>query len=343
MKIKEFLNKSGILRAGTTATTYKSSKDRPTEFLMDGVFNAKKDIITKKNLKKAKAKTANAFNAKTKPTKGRKIFFWITTVLALLLLLSYIGSGSIWVMIFGTLLIGAFIFFLYKFAFVGQFVWWFAIIVFFIFILIGLILVPSSDESGSADKIPAASYDELLRYDKKVINITSTDGKLVGTAGFSLKKDSKNKPYLDTYYNLIINDALPKNGNLANNGIQLGYGYDYVNNLVDPSLDSGEGDLSSIFCNKDLVISNPYVSASPQYSCNGINTANMTTEKFIASFSRWYRSYEEFSIRNAFELYDSSAYWVEEKGSDNTSSWSVDDDKAVGEGQKIRSYTLQFK
>lgn len=46
MSINDFLRKSGIMRSGTYAGTYKNGKDRPTELMMDDVYNAKKDLVT---------------------------------------------------------------------------------------------------------------------------------------------------------------------------------------------------------------------------------------------------------------------------------------------------------
>ncbi|OGT89172.1 MAG: hypothetical protein A2286_08990 [Gammaproteobacteria bacterium RIFOXYA12_FULL_61_12] len=46
MKILEILAKLGILRYGATAATYTSAKDRPVEFMMDGVFNAERDLVS---------------------------------------------------------------------------------------------------------------------------------------------------------------------------------------------------------------------------------------------------------------------------------------------------------
>jgi len=44
MKFLDILAKLGILRAGTTVATYKTGADRPTELMMDGVFDAKRDV-----------------------------------------------------------------------------------------------------------------------------------------------------------------------------------------------------------------------------------------------------------------------------------------------------------
>lgn len=46
MGILDVLARLGILRYGAKAATYSSAKDRPTEFMMDGVFNAERDLAS---------------------------------------------------------------------------------------------------------------------------------------------------------------------------------------------------------------------------------------------------------------------------------------------------------
>lgn len=49
MKFLDLLRKLGIFRSGSVSATYKSGTDRPTEMMMENVFDAKKDLINKKN------------------------------------------------------------------------------------------------------------------------------------------------------------------------------------------------------------------------------------------------------------------------------------------------------
>lgn len=49
MKILDILAKLGILRAGVKAGTYRSGTERPTEFLMDDIYNAERDLTTAKD------------------------------------------------------------------------------------------------------------------------------------------------------------------------------------------------------------------------------------------------------------------------------------------------------
>lgn len=72
MKIGEFARKSGIMRYGATAGTYKNSKDMPSELMMDDVYDAKKDLI---NSKKEGAETqppTSDGNDQQPPTEASK-------------------------------------------------------------------------------------------------------------------------------------------------------------------------------------------------------------------------------------------------------------------------------
>ena len=52
MTLMDWLRKLGIIRYGIKKGTYTSARDMPAEFLMDNVFDAKKDLVTKEDLKK---------------------------------------------------------------------------------------------------------------------------------------------------------------------------------------------------------------------------------------------------------------------------------------------------
>lgn len=54
MKLLDILRKLGIFRSGNFSGTYKSGKEIPAELLMDNVFDSKKDLINKEDLKQIK-------------------------------------------------------------------------------------------------------------------------------------------------------------------------------------------------------------------------------------------------------------------------------------------------
>jgi hypothetical protein len=45
VKLIEWLRKLGILRFGAEAGVYRNAAERPTSFMMDGVFDSEKDVV----------------------------------------------------------------------------------------------------------------------------------------------------------------------------------------------------------------------------------------------------------------------------------------------------------
>ncbi len=45
MTLFDLLRKLGILRYGATAATYRDGAERPTELMMDGVYDARHDLV----------------------------------------------------------------------------------------------------------------------------------------------------------------------------------------------------------------------------------------------------------------------------------------------------------
>jgi len=50
MKLLDILRKLGILRYGAQAGVYTSAADRPSSFMMDDVYDEKKDLVTRDDL-----------------------------------------------------------------------------------------------------------------------------------------------------------------------------------------------------------------------------------------------------------------------------------------------------
>jgi hypothetical protein len=49
MKVLDVLRKLGIVRFGAKAAVYHNAQERPTEFMMDDVFDAEKDLVAQKS------------------------------------------------------------------------------------------------------------------------------------------------------------------------------------------------------------------------------------------------------------------------------------------------------
>jgi hypothetical protein len=73
VNINQFLRKSGIFRSGAVAGTYKNAKERPTELMMDGVYNADTDLINSKQSNQTEPEQPQQkANLPTEPNKSKK-------------------------------------------------------------------------------------------------------------------------------------------------------------------------------------------------------------------------------------------------------------------------------
>lgn len=122
MKILDILRKLGIYRSGSYSGTYKL-EDRPVEMMMDNVYDAKKDLITKEDLKNLKKimteenkkeevvnKNENVSSSEVSSETKSKIKFWIAVVIAAFFLLVMSGK-TIWFLI-GLVMWGVLLFWL---------------------------------------------------------------------------------------------------------------------------------------------------------------------------------------------------------------------------------------
>lgn len=95
MKVNEFLRKSGIMRSGAVAGTYKNAKERPTELMMDGVYDAKKDLVTESSPEGKQNPPADPNSPKKPKPKWLKYTFITLGVLVVLFVLAAIfGAPS---------------------------------------------------------------------------------------------------------------------------------------------------------------------------------------------------------------------------------------------------------
>lgn len=56
MKLLDILRKLGILRFGAEANVYKNAAERAAALQMDGVFDSKRDLVTREDLRRTKAR-----------------------------------------------------------------------------------------------------------------------------------------------------------------------------------------------------------------------------------------------------------------------------------------------
>lgn len=85
----DLLRKLGILRYGTKKAKFTSAKDMPTEFLMNDVSNAEKDLVNKQDVEKVRKAL--------KTSKGKAVLKWLV-----ICIVGFLGICFALGMLFGT-------------------------------------------------------------------------------------------------------------------------------------------------------------------------------------------------------------------------------------------------
>jgi len=340
MKFIYFLRKIGVVRGGGKG----SAEDRPVEAVMDDAYTAKKDSVDKSNTKRIKREIEKA-------PKNRRRLFVVLAIGILTLLFSLLAIGfSFWFFV-SLFLWGGFFFWFKKTSARVNFSFFKMLaislgLIFVTFVFMGL---------GVPNETSNTSSGDLKKYDGRVLNISSENGNLKGLAELTYRKMG-DSDYLMVDYLILINDKLKENGKcLPRDHPQYRTGcngrivYEYTNNLITDDVNSGEGSLNAVYCNKDefpdLDETENLYNFYGGKAC-GLEGEYPATKNFFATFSISFESYEDILNTNIFELYDSSDSWVitsKEGGVENSLiSSSIDDDASVAEGEKVRDYRLLF-
>jgi hypothetical protein len=191
-------------------------------------------------------------------------------------------------------------------------------------------------------------FKDVRQYDNKIVNFTSTDGKIKGQIGFKLGYDESGKyPMAKTSTFLLINDALPQKKD--NNGYS---GYYYIGHLSKAGEERSDnnGNVSGAFCNKDKMIDaleaiDNFTTATNIYSdCLGpMGSFDQTTETFFHHFTSYYLlnefDYNGIVAKNKFSIIDYSPYMVK---STEYEGFTPNLDQATAEGPIERSYEIKY-
>lgn len=352
-KIVDILRKLGIFRSGSFSAKYKSGKDIPFELLMDDVFDSKKDLTRKKDLKTVKKIFENekSSSEKKNTTKIRKILFWLMVCFVLIILFSNLTMG-LSVSFFVTLITWILFFiFLKKFAFSGFYSFGMVAIVFIFTLFFTILIFPSSDLGESSAGLGVESKREEVAFEKKVLKINSAEGDLLGSIGLEKKKDKKKKQdYIMATYKFLLKTELPFNSKCE--GLPVKFDgcneiYEYGGRLVrsDKEEKKGNGVLGAVFCNKDD-LGDPFETINQKHTIEacgidfkkGRGVYGLKTDTFSSVFSLKFDSYQEILDADKFEIYSFAEFWEEVDG--EVEQYRSNVDLAVEKTQPIQSYKL---
>jgi len=177
---------------------------------------------------------------------------------------------------------------------------------------------------------------ELSKYDGHKFGVSSADGKIAGTVGLTAQGG-----YLHAQYLLLIKDALPEN---CGSPLACSFPtYNYGNNLDDGKDEHRpQGSISPAYCHKDE-LSDPFDPDWQLHSLEGCGlTTPQATDVFASEFSQNFSSYEEFVSYNVLNLIKITPVFYQEQRIDAGTSYTIDFDRAMREGEKVRTYVLDI-
>lgn len=191
-------------------------------------------------------------------------------------------------------------------------------------------------------------YADLMKYDDKVIDISSVDGTLEGKIAISI--DLTQEYPINVLHFIKITESLPQTA-IGSSGLSYYY---IANHTQTGNLRTGEGTggLGAAFCNPDqmpdvlTMAQQRSIDADIYYGCDDQYDPWHTTDVFFNVYGSYYNhetwDYEISVIgRDKFAVYQSGPFHYEytEQG---VQGWMVDNDQVIKEAEILVSYDLIY-
>lgn len=192
----------------------------------------------------------------------------------------------------------------------------------------------------------ADSYADLMKYDGKVVNISSADGKVTGKLAIAYRKGEQMP--MQVVYFLKVTDELPKTAAATGGGAS----YYYIANHIkaaDIRVGKGTGVLSPAYCNKDqtpdvlAMAKAGSVNINTFTGCDDQNDPNASTNTFYQLYSAYYNNYDfdynKIVGKDTLAVFDSAPFWAADP---STGGYSVDSEKVISQGDITAQYSLTY-
>ena len=190
-------------------------------------------------------------------------------------------------------------------------------------------------------------YADLMKYDNKVLTISSTDGKVTGQVAISIDK-TQTMPITVVYF-MKVDDSLAKSV-AATSGAGAAYYYIANHTTADAINDGdGTGSLSEAFCNVDQM---PDVLAMAQarsididlyLGCDAQYDPWHSTNTFYHVYSNYFNSdtfnYDSIIGKDTLAVFDSAPFYTEDP---EIGGWGADDEQVISEGEVAAQYDLIY-
>lgn len=188
-------------------------------------------------------------------------------------------------------------------------------------------------------------YADLMKYDGKVVNITSADGKVTGKLAISYRKGEQMP--MQVVYFLKVTDNLPKT-----TGAVGGASYYYIAShakAADIRVGKGTGVLAPAYCNKDqmpdvlAMAKSGDLNVTTYTGCEAQNDVYASTNTFYQVYSAYYNNYDfdynEIVGKDTLAVFDSAPFYTADP---STGGYSADKEKVISQGDITTQYSLTY-
>lgn len=193
----------------------------------------------------------------------------------------------------------------------------------------------------------ADPYVDLIKYDNKIITISSADNKVTGQIAIIIDK-TQTMPLAAVYF-LKVDDALPKS--VAAN-VGAGEAYYYIaNHTTADAINEGDGTgtLSAAFCNTgDMpdvlsLAQKRSIDLELYHGCDAQFDPWHTTETFYHQYISYYNSdtfnYDGIMGNDTLAIFDTAPYY---EADEETGGWGADDATVIAQAEPTATYDLIY-
>lgn len=199
-----------------------------------------------------------------------------------------------------------------------------------------------TNTAGEADP-----YADLMKYDNKVVEISSSDGKVTGQLAISIDK-TQEMPIAVVYF-MKVADALPKSIAAAGGS---GASYYYIANHTTAAavnVGDGSGSFSVVFCNEGEMPN--VLSLAQQRSidielyrgCDEQYVLDHTATSFYHVYSTFHNNYDfDYDAivgQDTLAVFDTAPYYEADA---ETGGWGADNETVIAQAEPTVTYDLLY-
>lgn len=204
----------------------------------------------------------------------------------------------------------------------------------------------TNQAAANTNAAAADPYDDLMQYDGKTVEITSTDGKVTGSVAISIDQ-TQGRPIIAVYF-MKVKDSLPKS--IAATGGGASYYY-IASHAAAANIrnGTGTGTFSEAFCNPEqmpdvLALAEARSIETELYrGCDAQYDPWHTTETFYHIYADYFDSsdfnYNLIIGKDTLAVFDTAPFYQEDP---EIGGYNADDATVISQGEITTQYNLIY-